>query len=81
MIYVIAGILFAIGVLWRNNHVYKFRMALLDKITKASERDLKNGNYHYAWRFEELNKVPYETMMLQFWRSLESFYRGVDFKL
>lgn len=29
----------------------------------------------YKWRYAELEAVPYEKMVLQFWRPLRSFYR------
>ena len=83
MIYIVFGmiIVLSVGMLWRNHCVYKFRMDLLDKIARANHRDIENGNFHWMWRYEKLNGVPYMNMMWQFWRSLESFYRGVDFKL
>jgi len=85
MIYTILVVMLVLsmcaGVLWRNSCVYKFRMDLLNKIARANHRDIENGNYHWQWRYEKLNEVSYKDMILQFWRSLESFYGGVDFKL
>lgn len=65
---------FALYLFIRNHEVYKYRMQLLKKISAKSHEDIKNHNYDFQWRFDELKKISYERMLFAFWIPINKFY-------
>jgi len=57
----------------RNNAVYKYRIGLLDRISKAAEEDINMGR-DWRWRYDILHKVTYQEMVWKFWKPISSFY-------
>lgn len=58
----------------RNAHVLAFRMRLLAEIVRATRLDDLEGREDWQWRLDAFHAVPYEHMMWQVWRPVESFY-------
>lgn len=54
--------------------VYRYRVDLIDKISKRTKEDIGNLNYNWEWRFVEFRKVGYQKMVWQFWKPIDSFY-------
>jgi len=69
-----------IGFLIRNGRVYTFRMLLLKKVSDAADVDIKNGR-EWEWRYDVMDTVSYDTMLLNFWKPLtiENFYSDTMF--
>jgi hypothetical protein len=66
-------------ILWvRNDQVYRYRTTLIVKVSEAAEKDALAGA-EWMWRFNEFDRVGYQRMMWQFWRSLDSFYPDKSF--
>jgi hypothetical protein len=60
----------------RNDAVYRFRLALIDRIHTVGLQHIHAGDYewcHHAWR--SLDRVSYPQMVLH-WRPMRWFYRG-----
>lgn len=59
--------------LFRNGRVYRYRVRLLHRVSAAARRDIGEG-LEWEWRYDMLESVSYESMVLKFWRPLSSFY-------
>jgi hypothetical protein len=59
---------------FRNQQVFDYRMALIDKIHARNIADLEAGNYgDSSIRYRRLDKVSYSEMMLKFWIPVDAF--------
>ena len=74
----ICGLLLAIGITihFRNNAVLAYCLKMIDEIYRTgcrlNEASLKR-------RYDEMEKVSYESMVFLFWRPLDSFYPDKSF--
>lgn len=61
----------AIGMLVRNERVYRYRIAMIDRLLVPSDPkfDSKRKYFHSVSRNE---------MLWQFWRPINSFYKSED---
>jgi hypothetical protein len=73
------GILYTSWLFYRNNRVFSFRLALLEKISLAANIDIKNG-LEWVWRYKMFDSVTYNTMVFSF-KPLkpENFYHDTAF--
>ncbi len=62
----------------RNNYVLKYRLELIDLIDLAAVHDAKQGK-RWQWRYDVLESVPYDQMVIYFWKPLKSFYPDKSF--
>ena len=64
----------------RNMKTLKFFKELLYIVNDKASQDIKAGR-PWKWRFEELNKVSYDTVLLKFWLSFkpENFWKDLSF--
>lgn len=71
-----AGVAFCMFMLVRNELVSRYRVNLLNRVSEQARRDIQEGAADSLWRsrYVWLDEVPYESMMNQFWRPLDSFY-------
>ena len=76
--FLIIVIFCGIWMLVRNKSVFDYRKNLLEKISKAAKKDIKNGK-DWTWRYRVLETVTYNEMMWKFWKSLDSFYSNKSF--
>lgn len=60
----------------RNALVLRYRTNLLDKVSTLAESDADGD---WEWRFETLESVSYDEMVLKFWKPLDSFYPDKSF--
>ena len=69
--------LFCLFMLKRNNDVYRFRIALLERIKIAAGNDTED----WRWRYKAFDESSYQEQMHKFWRPLkvENFYANDDF--
>lgn len=58
---------------WRNVCVHRYQMRICRQVSDRAKEDIYAGR-PWEWRYRMLNAVKYETMLLQFWRPLDSFY-------
>lgn len=66
----------------RNDAVFRYRNGLLDLIGDAIDVDFSVpniGRVDFDWRYKAFQAVPYNAMVLQFWRPLKSFYPDMSF--
>lgn len=70
--------LFCILMLIRNEMVYKYRIALIHKIAEMGDKDIGAGR-DPGWRWEYFHRVDYDTMVYEFWKPLDSFYKNKAF--
>ena len=62
----------------RNSRVHKYRKQLVDQIRVAAEDDAMSGR-NADWRWDVFESVSYDTMIVQFWRPLRTFYPNKAF--
>lgn len=74
---ILVGI-FNLFLMYRNRQVFDYRMELLDKVSKMADKDIAAGR-EFRWRYEYLGTVEYNTMVMQFWKPLDSFYPNKSF--
>jgi hypothetical protein len=79
--------LLVLGVLIRNQQVFRFRMNLSRRIFTQGMEEIydqyqKFGQYDPTykyrdnqWRYAEFDAVSYNRMVVQFWRPLRTFYK------
>jgi hypothetical protein len=72
LILCIAAIVLCIGLLIRNERVYRFRTKLIDRIATAYRAD--GVGVYDMWRWNEYEAVSYREMVLKFWKSPASLY-------
>ena len=66
----------------RNQRVGRFRLELIDRITKAAETDIQGWPLlTWKWRYDILHQVSYERMLYQFWKPLrpEVWWKDTSF--
>jgi len=73
-----AFLLFCFFMLWRNDRVYKYRLEILTRISKAADEDIREGR-DWNWRYYEFHKIEYEQMFYKFWKPLDSFWKDKRF--
>lgn len=56
--------LISLALLIRNNRVFRYRQALLARISEAAQADIARGDFDWNWRYDELNAVSYDRMLL-----------------
>ena len=75
-------ILFYLAILFyglrRVDGIYKYRMGLLDQISRASKRDIDLSR-KWKWRYDYLDSVSFGKMLKMFWKPLDSFYKDKSF--
>ena len=64
---------------YRNEQVYRHRIAVLKKVSAAARADIAAGNYDWNWRYEYFKDVSYAEQVLKFWKPLDSFWKSWDF--
>ena len=65
--------------MYRNRQVYHFRMDYLKRTSMAARIDINEHLRPWMWRYEKLDEPEYVSMVLQFWKPLESFYPDKSF--
>lgn len=60
----------------RNERVYSRRMALLARIHELA---LQGTGDDWSDRYKRFHAISYNQMMKQFWRPVDSFFKGEDF--
>jgi hypothetical protein len=50
----------------RNRWVYAVRQRFLDEVSALSKQDIAHGR-RWQWRYDTLDHVTYDQMMLRFW--------------
>ena len=70
----VIALVLSVIMLWRNDKTFKYRSNMIDKISKAAQKDILEGRYNYGWRYEEYDAVSYHEMAVKFWKPLDSFY-------
>ena len=63
----------------RNEMVSRYRGRLIQDIHNSCAVDI-NLRRDWQWRYEAYDKVSYNSMVLQFWRPLDSFYPDQSFR-
>lgn len=61
----------------RNIRVFRYRIKLLDAVHKKNLEDIDKGGKRIPYithRWEYLETVSYDRMVLMFWKPLDSFY-------
>ena len=61
----------------RNYLVYKYRIKMIDEISKLSNQDIDNGNYDWEWRYVRKDIISYNEMVFKFWKPIKSFFLPV----
>ena len=59
----------------RNDAVFKETIHILQIVSDLSKEDIKN-NRDYKWRYEEMDSISYQDMLLPFWKPVKSFYKN-----
>lgn len=59
--------------------VYRFRMKLIDQVYYACIKDIRKGKAYNRYRWERLDEVSFDEMVLKFWKRLDSFYPDKSF--
>jgi len=81
-------ILFILLLTFRTIQVYEYRINLMMKISHLNGQDImvaETTNEIMAcsskahWRWQELDKISYDTMLFNFWKPLDSFYPDKSF--
>lgn len=75
LVIIISVCAFGFFMLYRYNQVYKYRMKKLSLVFKLARHLRQTGN---EWDFvlRTYDSVSYRTMLWQWWRPLNSFYKG-----
>lgn len=61
----------------RNEAVYKFRIAVLNKVVALNRAEIMGDGFQLWYgRILTDNEISYTAMVFQFWRPLASFYDG-----
>ena len=74
------GEVFCLFMFWRNNQVYKFRIWMIDEISKQVNKDIL-ASRDWLWRRGYRDQVSYNAMFWQFWKPLkpEAWYTDTSF--
>ena len=63
--------------LWyRNSKVCKERLKIINIISELASSDIYS-NKDWRWRYEEFDTISYATMLLTFWKPINSFYKSM----
>jgi len=73
------AILAAWWMLWRNNLVYAQFVRAADIIHEIDRREINAGGDYDPWRWKELSRIDYETVLFAIHRSPHSFFEGQAF--
>ena len=73
-------IMASVIVLIRNEQVYRFLKFTAEVVYVRSQEDIKKG-LPYQWRWDQLKKVDYKTMLYKFYKPLkpENFWEDTSF--
>jgi hypothetical protein len=75
-----AVLLAAIYVSIRNWRVLEFRVGLIRQVSKAAQDDIDAGDFNWQWRYDAIEVVSYERMLLSFKRlTAENYYADRSF--
>ena len=67
--FLVAFLGFCAFMLVRNWRVYCFEMALLDAVSREAKADIE-ADREWRWRYDTLDSIKQDTMVLQFWKPL-----------
>lgn len=59
--------------MYRNARVFQYRTELNHRISDLAQDDI-TSSLPWEWRYEEFNKVDYNSMLYKFWKPFDSFY-------
>lgn len=71
---------FSIFMMIRTFRVHAFLTSVLEIVSIKGQEDIDAGR-NWEWRYEELDKVSFDSMMVRFWKPLKvkSFWKDDSF--
>lgn len=73
-------LLAALYVSRRNWQVLEFRIGLIRQVSNAAQDDINAGDFDWRWRYDAIEAVSYERMLLSFKRlTAENYYADRSF--
>lgn len=78
---IVIFLIFMIYMAFRNHAVCREQIRLCNVIYELNKADIDNGTYTTAkatGRYEKLEEISYEKMLLNFWRPVKSFKDDIE---
>lgn len=71
-------VIYGICLFRRNLEVGNYRRRILNEVSRLARQDIRSGR-PWEWRYEMFVSVGYASMLLKFWKSLDSFWENKSF--